>query len=144
MLLTSHLVCILPPGHGLADKKVIEALDLDGEAFIGTGNWQLTWKDIERYFDGLKVRRKVQIDTQLNATVAEFVLCGAGVSLIDPVTADRYKPNGLVVKPFLPSIEYNYYVIFPENRPRSRLAEQFVDTVKRDIVRYAPKSLATS
>jgi DNA-binding transcriptional LysR family regulator len=136
LLLTTDLVCILPPDHRLKNKKVIKAKDLDGETFVGTGNWQLTCKDIDRYFEREKVRRKIRIDTQLNATVAEFVLSGTGVSVIDPVTADRYISKGLVVRPFVPSIRYSYYVIFPENRPRSRLAEQFVAQVKQDIKRY--------
>ncbi|MCP4074709.1 MAG: LysR family transcriptional regulator [Gammaproteobacteria bacterium] len=144
LLLTTNLVCILPPGHRLNKKDVIKASDLDGETFIGTGNWQLTCKDIDRYFDHQKVRRKIQIDTQLHATVAELVLAGAGVSMIDPVTADRYISKGLVVKPFLPSILYNLYVLYPENRPRSRLAEQFVAQIRQDIMRYASKTISHS
>ena len=137
LLLTTYLVCILPEGHRLGNKDRITVQDIDGEVFIGGGNWQLTGRDIDRYFNENKVKRKIQIDTQLHATVADFVLAGAGIGIIDPITADRYLKLGIVVKPFSPSVEYKYYVIYPENRPRSRLAEQLVGLIKTDINRYS-------
>ncbi|NNE64286.1 MAG: LysR family transcriptional regulator [Gammaproteobacteria bacterium] len=137
LLLTTCLVCILPEGHRLSKKDRITVEDMDGEVFIGGGNWQLTGRDIDRYFNENNVKRKIQIDTQLHATVADFVLAGAGIGIIDPITADRYLKLGVVVKPFSPSVEYKYYVIYPENRPRSRLAEQLVALIKTDIERYS-------
>lgn len=137
LLLTTNLVCILPQGHRLAQKKQIEASDLDGETYVGTGNWQLTCHDLDRFFDHQKVKRKIQVDTQLHATVAEFVLYGAGVGIIDPITAERYAHKGLQIRPFVPSMPYKYYVMFPEGRPRSRLAEQFHNEIRGRISRFS-------
>lgn len=137
LLLKVNLVCILPKGHPLASKEQIEATDLDGETCIGAGNSQLTYSDLDRYFEEKGVKRKVRIDTQLNATVADFVVAGAGIGIIDPVTAAHYSHRGIIVKPFNPSIVYQYYVIFPENRPKSRLTDQFVDMIRQDLQRFA-------
>jgi DNA-binding transcriptional LysR family regulator len=137
LILTSNLVCIMRPDHRLADKAVIEATDLDNEAFVRSNNWQLTYRDIDRYFDQHQVKRKIQIDTHQNASVAEFVLAGAGVGIIDPITADRFVDRGILVKPFMPSIPYNYFVIYPADKPRSLLVDQFVNYVKKDIVRFS-------
>jgi len=136
-LLTSNLVCVMRADHPLAKKSIIQVQDLDNEAYIRANNWQLTYRDIDRYFDEHNVNRKIQIDTHQNATVAEFVLAGAGVGIIDPITADHYTSRGLVSKPFTPSIPYTYYVIYPAGKPRSMLAEEFVARVKLDIGRYA-------
>ena len=137
LLLQVNLVCILPREHALASKERIAATDLDGVTCIGSGNSQLTYSDLDRYFEEKGVKRKVQIDTQLNATVADFVVAGAGIGIIDPVTADSYSQRGIVVRPFTPPIGYKYYVIFPENRPKSRLLEQFVDMTRQDLQRFA-------
>ena len=137
LLLTTEQVCVMPKGHRLSKNNVVSAKDLDGEQFVGTGGWQFTLKNMDHLFNEQKVKRKIQIDTQLNATVAEFVLSGAGVSIIDPITADRYIARGLVVKPFQPAIHYSFYVLFPEGRPRSRLAEQFVESIRSSIASYA-------
>lgn len=142
LLLAVNLVCILPRGHPLASKELIEATDLDGETCIGAGNSQLTYSDLDRYFEEKGVKRKVRIDTQLNATVAEFVVAGAGIGIIDPVTAVHYSHRGIIVKPFNPHIVFKYYVIFPENRPRSRLTDQFVDMIRQDLQRFAAAETA--
>ena len=137
LLLTTNLVCILPDEHRLAQKQQIEATDLDGETFVGTGNRQLTLDDLDRFFDQQKVKLKIQVDTQLHATVAEFVLYGTGVGIIDPITAERYAHKGLQIRPFVPSMPFKYYVIFPAGRPRSRLAMQFLSEVREHISRFA-------
>jgi DNA-binding transcriptional LysR family regulator len=137
LLLTSNLVCVMRKDHRLAEKESVEISDLNEELYVRSSNWQLTYRDIDRYFDSNNVKRKIQIDTHQNATVAEFVLAGAGIGIIDPVTADRFATRGLVSKAFTPSIPYNYYVIYPNDKPRSLLAEQFVAQVRKDIVRYA-------
>jgi DNA-binding transcriptional LysR family regulator len=137
LLLTTEQVCIMPTQHRLAEREIVNAADLDGEPFVGSVNWQRPWKNLGYLFEEHQVRRKVQIETQLNATVAEFVLSGAGLGIIDPITADRYVSRGLVIKPFIPAVHYSYYVLFPENRPRSRLAEQFVENIRKNLARYA-------
>lgn len=139
LLLEVNLVCILPRQHALASKETIEATDLDGVTCIGSGNSQLTYSDLDRYFEEKGVKRNVRIDTQLNATVADFVVAGAGIGIIDPVTADGYLQRGILVKPFTPPIVYKYYVIFPEYRPKSRLMEQFVDMIRQDLQRFAAR-----
>ena len=139
LLLTARMVCILPAQHRLIAKKRISASDMDGEVFIGEGGWQLTSGDIDRYFTDQGVKRKIQIDTQLHASVADFVLAGAGISIVDPITADRYSPFGVEVRPFNPPLEYKFYVIYPEGRPRSRLVVQFVKLLRERIARYQSK-----
>jgi len=139
LLLTARMVCILPAQHRLIAKKRISASDMDGEVFIGEGGWQLTSGDIDRYFTDQGVKRKIQIDTQLHASVADFVLAGAGISIVDPITANRYSPLGVEVRPFNPPLEYKFYVIYPEGRPRSRLVVQFVELLRERIARYQSK-----
>lgn len=139
-LLTSNLVCVMRADHALAGKPAINVQDLDNEAYIRANNWQLTYRYIDRYFDEYNVKSKIQIDTHQNATVAEFVLAGAGIGIIDPITADRYANRGLVSKSFTPSIPYIYYVIYPAGKPRSMLAEEFVARIKTDIERYSSKN----
>lgn len=136
LLLTTRLVCILPENHHLASQKKIVASDMDGEVFIGKGGWQLTSNDIDRYFVDQGVKRKIQIDTQLHASVGDFVLAGAGISIVDPFTAERFSRLGVQVRPFTPPLEYKFYVIYPESHPRSRLVVQFVELLHERIATF--------
>ena len=137
LLLTANLVCLLPPDHHLAAKSSLVAADLDGESFIAAGGWQATRTQIDQYFEQQGVKRKIQIDTQLFAAVGDFVLAGAGVSLIDPITAERYQQLGVTVRPFTPAIPFRFYVIYPENRPQSRLTRQFVALLQDRLAKYS-------
>ena len=139
LLLTTRMVCILPTAHRLTANKKIIASDMDDEVFIGEGAWQLTSGDIDRYFSEQGVKRKVQINTQLHASVADFVLAGAGISIVDPITADRFSQLGVEIRPFTPSLEFKFYAIYPEGQPRSRLVVQFVDLLRERIEKYQCK-----
>jgi DNA-binding transcriptional LysR family regulator len=136
LLVTVRMVCILPENHRLAELDLIDASNMDGETFIGEGGWQLTSSDIDRYFVEQGVKRKIQITTQLHTSVGDFVLAGAGISIVDPLTAERFARHGVQVRPFTPPLEYNFYVIFPEGRPRSRLVVQFIELLRERIEQY--------
>ena len=137
LLLKTNLVCLLPPDHRLVKKKNLNVSDLDGERFVAAGGWQNTRSEIDRYFESRGVNRKIQIDTQLFASVGDFVLAGAGISLIDPITAERFQQLGAVVRPLTPEFQFKFYVIYPENRPRSRLTQQFVALLRERLVRFS-------
>ncbi len=137
LLLATHRVCVLPPGHHLASKNEIDASDLDGEPFVAAGGWQTSRSDIDRFFEKLNVKRKIQINTQLFASVGDFVLAGMGVSVIDPINAERFARLGVEVRPFTPAIKYNYYVTYPEDRPRSRLTKEFVNLLREHLTCFS-------
>ncbi len=143
LFLTTRMVCILPKSHRLASQAQIAASDMDGEVFIGQGGWQLTSNDIDRYFTEQGVKRKIQIATQLHATAGDFVLAGAGISIVDPLTADRFAQLGVQVRPFTPPLEFKFYVIFPEGRPRSRLVVKFVELLRDRIEIYQSNATKT-
>ena len=143
LFLTTRMVCILPENHRLASQAQIAASDMDGEVFIGEGGWQLTSNDIDRYFTEQGVKRKIQIATQLHATAGDFVLAGAGISIVDPLTADRFAQLGVQVSPFTPPLEFKFYVIFPEGRPRSRLVVKFVELLRDRIAIYQSNATRT-
>jgi putative spermidine/putrescine transport system permease protein len=104
LLLQVTLVCILPPEHPLAPNQRIDASDLDGVTCIGSGNSQLTYSDLDRYFEEKGVKRKTQIDVWYSiylaigsATLAVMLAIPAAIA------AARYKfpGQGLVIAFFM-------------------------------------------
>jgi DNA-binding transcriptional LysR family regulator len=72
----------------------------------------------------------MQIETQLSMAVGNMVANGAGVSIIDKITASSLRDKGLLeIRPFLPEIRYSLQVILPSHKPLSRLGESFLDIV---------------
>jgi DNA-binding transcriptional LysR family regulator len=126
-------VCALPAGHRLARKKVVKPKDLDGEPFISLFREHQTYFQVANAFASAGANWNLVAETQFFATACSFVNYGAGVAIVDPVTADKYKGQGLVVKPFEPMISYRIGMLYPLDRVRSRLLEALVSSLKVEI-----------
>ena len=65
-------------------------------------------------------------------TVFMLVEAGAGIALVDPWIRREQFPT-LLRKPFRPNIEVCPRALFQRASPLSRLAEEFLETVKERI-----------
>ncbi|CAD5246905.1 MULTISPECIES: LysR substrate-binding domain-containing protein [Halomonadaceae] len=122
---------VMLPDHPLASQPVVNIDDLEGESFVSLGQTQDVRPLIDQVFQQAGIRRRMRIETQLSSVACELVLAGAGVSLIDPITADSYLSRGLVSRSFTPEIPFNYSAVLPAFRPPSRLVLEFLDELKR-------------
>jgi DNA-binding transcriptional LysR family regulator len=133
-------VCVLPLGHALAGRALINAVDLRGEMFISLGREDRSRHMIDRVFDEAGVARLMRLETHLSEVACVFVANGAGVSIVDPFTAADFATGRIVVRPFEPKIRFDIYLLFPAFRPRSLLLDAFVDALKQEVARIAPLS----
>ncbi len=136
----SQLVCILPPGHPLAERDCIRPQDLQDEMFVSLGTEQSVRYKVDEVFEQARVSRQLMFDTQVSHVACSFVLAGTGVSLVDPMTALQFVPQGLVAKRFEPGISFRYNIIYPATRSRSRLAVEFTELLRRELARAADQS----
>ncbi|WP_249976337.1 LysR substrate-binding domain-containing protein [Vreelandella olivaria] len=125
-----ELRLVMLPDHRLAQQAMITVKDLEGESFVSLGQTQDVRPLIDHVFHQAGVKRRMRIETQLSSVACELVLAGAGVSLIDPITAGSYASRGLIVRPFQPKIPFHYSVVLPAFRPPSRLVLEFIEEVK--------------
>lgn len=121
--------CVLPPGHRLVGKPVIEPADLAGEPFISLMAGDQTRRRIDRVFEDAKVERDLIIETQYAMTVCSLVAQGIGCSIINPATAVDLIPEKLEFRPFRPRIEFEYMLHTPSLRPLSQTAHRFIETM---------------
>lgn len=119
--------CVLPPGHRLVEKELIEPADLAGEPFISLMMGDQTRMRIDRIFEGAGVERDLAIETQYAMAVCSLVVQGLGCSIVNPATATDFVAQGLVVRPFRPRIDFEYVLYTPSFRPLSQTALRFVD-----------------
>ncbi len=124
-------VCVLPPKHRLGDKPVITPKDLEGEDFVSLGLIDLTRGRIDQLFSDLKIERKLKVETQYAATICACVLEGLGVSIVNPFVAMDFLDRGILVRRFEPEIQIEKMLLFPSNKPRSRLTDAFVQVLKQ-------------
>ncbi len=133
-LYDAPMVAILPKGHSLLSKSTLTPEDFSGENFVSLGSEYMTRKRIDAVFLANNITRKMQVETQLSMAVGNMVACGAGVSIIDKVTAHSLHALGLVeIRPFLPEINYCFQVLTPAHKPLSRLWIAFLDIVHQHL-----------
>ncbi|MBO9537822.1 LysR substrate-binding domain-containing protein [Herbaspirillum sp.] len=129
--------CILPHGHRLAGKAVITPEDLRGESFISFPKEF----DARMLIDGLFAQRRIDrvmtSESQLSAAICVLVQHGAGVALIDQITA-HYARDRVVVKPFEPTILSEFALVTSNQHPVSSLAGAFVDYAKSRMIEMFP------
>lgn len=130
VFLRSVGACVLPPGHRLAEKEVIEPQDLAGEPFISLMLGDQTRRRIDRIFEDAGVERDLVVETQYAITHCSLVTQGVGCSIVNPATAVDFLTRGLVMRPFVPRIEFEYLLYTPALRPLSQNALALIATME--------------
>ncbi len=135
LLIESPYVAVLPAGHRLARRAVLEPADFAGENFISVGEEIGARSLINEIFEAAGVERRTKIDTQLASAICQLVAEGAGLSLVEPITAWEYRHLGVVARPFRPALFFRHSLLMPALRPPARLAEVFVKLVREELAK---------
>jgi DNA-binding transcriptional LysR family regulator len=122
--------CIVPPDHRLAKKRVIRPADLRDEPFVSYPRSFDARNVIDRVFVEHGVSRQLTVEAQLSQTIVALVANGAGVALIDPVTA-AYADGRVAVRRFEPDLRDQVYLASPAaQQPMSVLASAFIESTR--------------
>ncbi|MCW2241403.1 LysR substrate-binding domain-containing protein [Azospirillum canadense] len=115
-LCTMDAVCVLPPGHPLADRSVIDARDLDGERFVAMTDEDRARLKVDQAFAACGATRDIVLKAQLTEACCSFVAAGMGVAVVDPLSTVDFAPERLAVRPFRPRVTYDIWVVTPSFR----------------------------
>lgn len=124
-------LCVLPPDHPLAAVRTIRPRHLEGAHFVSLPIDDDVRGQIDRIFRMRKVERVMSLETQYSSTLCTMVAEGLGVSIVNPITLRDFAHRGLVVRRFEPAVVFRSFLLAAPHRPRSRLAEAFVATMRR-------------
>ncbi|MEQ4618943.1 MAG: LysR substrate-binding domain-containing protein [Corticimicrobacter sp.] len=141
LLMSTKMVCVVPATHRLAHKTVIVPTDLRGERYISHPYLLDTRTKIDSVFAAYGVSRVLHIETQTSYAMLQLVEAGAGVAIVDPLTASCYEGNGLRFIEFEPSITTNFSLLMAPDRVPSMLLQPFIDHVQAEMLRRIPPEL---
>lgn len=133
-LISTRMVCALPAGHRLCDRETIRPADLAGEHFVTHPRTLNSRLQVDALFAAHGIQLRQQLETQVGHTLCSFVEAGAGVSLIDAISAWGYRGNGVVFKPFEPGLVTDFSMLVPSQRPPALLLKSFIDHLRRFAV----------
>ncbi len=126
-------VCVLPEGHPLASRAVLGPHDIAAEPMISLNHDHQTTVQVEQHFREAGLRRRVAVESQLFAPACALVARGVGLAVVDPLTAVEFVGRGLVARRFEPQVRFGLGVLYPAQRPRSRLLREFVARLHEEL-----------
>lgn len=99
-------VAILPEDHPLAARDVLTAADLSTEPFLAMSDARLPGHRLRGVFGDADARFAPVVESEYFSTLCLMVATGAGVSVVDPLSARSLAPLGLAVRRFTPALAY--------------------------------------
>ncbi|MCP3477578.1 LysR substrate-binding domain-containing protein [Bradyrhizobium sp. CCGUVB1N3] len=126
-------VAVLPAGHRLADKDVLEPRDFEGETFISLSAGSASRHLVDQAFHRNDVRRVLRVETTLSEIMCGMVSSGLGVAICDPFTAQEFTTRGVIVRRFLPRIDFEFSAVLPAQRSPSPVALDLVEALRRAL-----------
>lgn len=130
-LAASAIICVLPEDHPLAGLPFLGPKDICRYPLI-TNNRNTIAPRIDEAFRASGVERDFAIACNHTMTVFMLVEAGAGIALVDPWIRPGQFPT-LLRKPFRPTIEVCPRALSQRSAPLTRLADEFLQTVKDGI-----------
>ena len=128
-LMEHPLVCIMPAGHALAGKDVVQAADLDGLPFISFDRESGTGQHIEAMFARQRTQPRIVLVANIAPTLCEFVAAGQGVSLVHPLMVEGFGER-VVVRRFEPGVPYDFRLARSPDSRNARLVDDFMDVAR--------------
>ena len=118
LLADAEYVCVMPAGHPLSAKAVIEPLDLDGETLIGPMHEvDALWFGIDRVFQEAGITPLRRLETQHSFPAYAFVEAGLGITVAEPFSAPLFARLGVVARPFRPALGVRFAMLEPDIGP---------------------------
>ena len=136
LLACPKAVCIIPPGHPLCDKEIIEPEDLRDQPYVSIGHRHLSRFYIDEVFRKSRTPRKTLIEAATAGAACALVERGMGISIINPFTAASRPEGTIIIKPFQPEIHYQYGIIYPATQPQSRITQIFIEMLREYLIEH--------
>jgi len=124
-------VCAIPRGHALERKSTIQITDLEGEALVSLASNNPMRMRLEMALAAAGVSCRRSIETTLAYSACNIVAGGLGLSVVDAITASQFPGSGVVFRPLLPEVPFEFAMVLPAHQPRSNAVNDFIDVVKQ-------------
>lgn len=113
-LLQVNEVAVLPAGHRLCHKAVLNPADFAGERFVSLAEGDPYRAAIDAMFAHAGVQRRAWLETTSAVAVCAMVQQGLGVAIVNPLTAAAMAGPSLVVRPLTVAIPFSVSLLLPE------------------------------
>lgn len=124
-LLQADEVVVLPDGHPLLARRVLQPADFEAAAFVSLAPADPYRQTVDQMFEAAGVSRRMVVDAASAVSVCALVRQGLGVAIVNPLTALELSGSGLQMRPLSVSIAFHVGLVMPDLRAPSPLAGAF-------------------
>lgn len=135
-----NVVAVLPTGHRLCAKPILEPHDFEDVEFVSLAQSDPYRSKLDAFFSTAHVSRRYMLEATTASAVCSMVAAGIGVSIVNPLTAAHYAAQGVQLRPLTQPIPYRIHLWRSGKATRSVLADQFISTLREVIEEFAVTS----
>lgn len=133
----TSIACAMRADHPLAQRSQIGPHELDGQPVITFAKGAPIRTRIEESFRAADAEFNAIAEVSFSLNACFLAHEGVGLALIDPLVMQTRAFPELVVVPFLPIREVQILLLYPKNRPRSRLSTE-AGEILREVLAEQP------
>jgi DNA-binding transcriptional LysR family regulator len=126
----SQVACVMPRKHPLARLAKIKPSDLSNAKTITFAVGSPIRTMLEKTFAAAGCELDVIVDVSFSAIACVLAQEGTGIALIDPVIFRAETFPGLVVRPLHGGSRIELQLLYPKNRPRSQISNEFEELLR--------------
>jgi len=101
---TEPLLALVPEGHPLAKKDVVEFDDLKSQRFLLLHEMHCLSQQVNHLLESRRLRPEVALAGSQLSTIANMVAASIGVSIVPQMMVKHHATPGCVILPFAPPV----------------------------------------
>jgi len=101
---TEPLLALVPQGHALAKKDIVEFDDLKSQRFLLLHEMHCLSQQVNHLLESRRLRPEVALAGSQLSTIANMVAASIGVSIVPQMMVKHHATPGCVVLPFAPPV----------------------------------------
>jgi len=136
------LACVFRPDHPLAARRSISLRQLKDERLIAFSPDTPQGKLIAQHWQDDELSRSARIEVRSGQVACALAACGAGVAVVDELSARAWNSDRLACRPLRASPSHRVFVVRHAHEPQSGLALAFRQEVERALRAVAPAARA--
>jgi LysR family hydrogen peroxide-inducible transcriptional activator len=120
------LLALVPEGHPLAKKTLVELDDLKSQRFLLLHEMHCLSQQVNHLLESRRLRPEIALAGSQLSTIANMVAASIGVSIVPQLMVEHYATPGCVSLPFAPPVpERELNLIYNPLRFQSKAAAAF-------------------
>tara|TARA_R110001583_G_scaffold178107_1_gene333857 strand:- start:3225 stop:4112 length:888 start_codon:yes stop_codon:yes gene_type:complete len=128
-IIETQAVCVIPMQHPLAFLDTINLNDLKGCNLLVPNQPNIAADQLLHLISDNNIKLASKTEANL-ASICSLVSNNVGVSVINPITVDDLNCENILIKPFVPTINYSFALVYKTNWQENKMIRIIKDILQ--------------